>query len=85
MSVPGIQAQCVKLGVLLEAKFNNKKITKPAGFTKSFSSELVEVQKPSFENPRSATEICPNKLNFTWSNTEFGWKMANGRLLFIAL
>ena len=86
MSVPGIQAQCVRLGVLLEAKFNNnKKGHQPAGSTKSFSSECVEVQKRSFENPRSATEICPNKLNSAQSNTEFGREIANGQLLFLAL
>ena len=24
-------------------------------------------------------------MDFGWPNTEFGWKMANGRLLFLAL
>ena len=30
-------------------------------------------------------EIWPTKMDFGWSNAEIGWKMANGRLLFLAL
>ena len=30
-------------------------------------------------------EIWPTKMDFGWPNTEIGWKMANGRLLFLAL
>ena len=28
--------------------------------------------------------MCP-KVNFDWSNSEIGWKMANGQLLFCTL
>ena len=30
-------------------------------------------------------ETWPTKMDFGWPNTEIGWKMANGRLLFLAL
>ena len=29
--------------------------------------------------------MCPTKVNFDWSNSEIGWKMANGRMLICTL
>ena len=40
----------------------------------AFNHSIVNVQ-----------QMCPTKVNFDWANSEIGWKMANGQLLFCTL